>query len=179
MTRFFARLGLSLLVTAGIFSSVPASAKVTLSFYSVQTSLMSLRSVHAFFDLKGTLDSDGTVINENYGFSAKNSSFGLFFHPVKQAMLSENQSYIDKANYHFSVTISDATYHQIVSEVDTWAHNPDYKWDIDKRNCVTFVGVVAQMAGLKVDFPKEMMRKPKTYLTHIKQMNPKVLAMGN
>ncbi|TYC94763.1 hypothetical protein [Novosphingobium sp. BW1] len=177
MQWIFRRLGSFALATIALLLAPAASARVEVSFYSVQTSLTSLRSVHAFFTLKGTLDADGTVIDENYGFSAKNSSIGFLFHPVKQTMLIEKQDYIDRANYHFSVPISDETYHEIIAEVQTWWHDPEYLWDIDERNCVTFVGVVAQMSGLKVDFPKKMMRKPKTYLTHIGSLNPAVLAL--
>ncbi len=177
MHRIFLRLGLLVIAALSNFIALPAFAHVTVSFYSVQTSLTRLRSVHAFFTLTGTLDADGSVIDENYGFSAKNDSIGFLWHPVEQTMLIEKKDYIDRANYHFSVPISDATYHKIIAEVQTWWHDPDYLWDIDKRNCITFVGVVAQMSGLKVDFPQGMMRKPKTYLNHLGEMNPRVFAM--
>jgi hypothetical protein len=152
----------------------PASAKVYVSFYSVQTSFTRLRSVHAFVTLKGTLDSDGRTIEENYGFSAKTSDPSFLFRSVPQTMLIEKPDYIQRANYHFSVPVSDETYYKIVKEVQIWWHDPTYQWNIDKRNCVTFVGVVAQMSGLKADFPPKLMRKPRNYLDHIAELNPGV-----
>lgn len=158
---------------AAIFA-VPALARVEVAFYSVQGSLLTGRSVHAFVTLVGTLDADGRKIDENYGFSASVFDPAAFFRPVKQTMLIEKADYIGRAHFHFRVPISDEAYHRIVREAQVWWHDPNYLWDIDKRNCVTFTGVVAQMAGLKVDFPPKIMRKPRTYLDHLVQLNPQV-----
>lgn len=172
MVRGGLRKGALVLVLMLGLLAEPAIAKVYVTFYSVQTSMTRLRSVHAFFTLKGTLDADGRAIDENYGFSAKTSNPMFLFQAVSQTMLIEKPDYIERANRHFTVPISDATYHKIVHEVDVWWHDPNYRWHIDKRNCVTFVGVVAQMSGLTVDFPPKLMRKPKNYLNHIAELNP-------
>jgi hypothetical protein len=165
---------LALLLAAFAMLAAPgAMARVHVSFYSVKGDLlMRGRSVHAFVKLDGTLDADGRRIDENYGFSAKSSSPALFFRPVAQTMLVENEDYISRARFHFRVPVSDQAYHRIIREVQLWWHDPKYLWDIDKRNCVTFTGVVAQLAGLKVDFPPKMMRKPPVYLEHLAAMNP-------
>ncbi|RYF37708.1 MAG: hypothetical protein EOO38_25835 [Cytophagaceae bacterium] len=89
-------------------------------------------------------------------------------------MLIEKPNYIKNAHYHFSVPISDQAYFQIAKEVQLWRDDPGHLWDIDKRNCVTFVGVIAQMAGLKADFPSKIMRKPRAYLDHLATLNPLV-----
>ena len=151
-----------------------AKANVIVSFYSVPASMITGRSVHAFFTLSGTLESNGKAIDENYGFSAATWNPAGFFRPVKQTMLIEKPDYIQRARYHFSTTINDETYHSIVREVNLWWRSPDYLWDIDKRNCVTFVGIVAQMSGLKVAFPTQMMRQPRRYLDHIATLNPQL-----
>lgn len=167
-------LALALAALAALLAPA-AMARVEVSFYSVKGSLlMRGRSVHAFIKLDGNLDADGRKIDENYGFSAKTSSPALFFRAVPQTMLVENEDYINKARFHFRVPVSDRTYHRIIQEVQLWWHDPAYLWDIDKRNCVTFTGVVAQLAGLKVDFPPKMMRKPPVYLEHLVALNPQV-----
>jgi len=174
MTRL-RRLLASVGVLVVALCSQPAFARVYVSFYSVKGSLlMTGRSVHAFIKLDGTLDADGREIEENYGFSAKSSNPALFFRPVPQTMLTENSDYISRARFHFRTPVSDKAYHRIVQEVRLWWHDPNYLWDIDKRNCVTFTGVVAQLAGLKVDFSPKMMRKPPVYLEHLAALNPTV-----
>jgi hypothetical protein len=155
--------------------AAPVAARVQVSFYSVKGSLlMTGRSVHAFIKLDGTLDADGRKIDENYGFSARSSNPAFLVRPVEQTMLIEKPDYIRRARFHFRVPVSDQAYHRIVQEVQLWWHNPAYLWDIDKRNCVTFTGVVAQLAGLKADFPPQMMRKPPLYLDHLVALNPTV-----
>jgi hypothetical protein len=162
------------MLVAALFTA-PAAARVQVSFYSVKGSLlMTGRSVHAFIKLDGTLDADGRKIDENYGFSAKSSIPAFLVRPVEQTMLIERPDYIRRARFHFRVPISDPAYYRIVQEVQLWWHNPAYLWDIDKRNCVTFTGVVAQLAGLKADFPPQMMRKPPVYLDHLAALNPTV-----
>jgi len=169
------RLAAILALIAALFAPA-AYARVIVSFYSVPGSVITGRSVHAFFTLTGTLDADGRTVDENYGFSAASWNPAGFFHPVPQTMLIEKPAYIQRAHYHFRTTISDAAYHRIVQEVQLWWHDPAYLWDIDDRNCVTFVGVVAQMAGLKADFPPKLMRKPRIYLDHVAALNPQLQA---
>ncbi len=167
--------GLAILLSLWLaFTSPLCQARVIVSFYSVPGSIITGRSVHAFFTLTGTLDADGRKVDENYGFSARTWNPAGFFRPVPQTMLIEKPAYIQRARYHFRVPISDAAYHKIAQEVRLWWHDPRYLWDIDRRNCVTFVGVVAQISGLTVDFPPPMMRKPRIYLDHLAALNPAI-----
>jgi hypothetical protein len=166
-----------LAMLACLFAPV-ADAHVVVSFYSVPGSVLTGRSVHAFFTLTGTLDGNGQPVDENYGFSAATWSPAGFFRPVPQTMLIEKPDYIRRAHYHFRTTISDAAYHRIVQEVQLWWRDPGHLWEIDRRNCVTFVGVVAQMSGLKADFPAAMMRHPRAYLDHVAALNPQLEAQA-
>jgi len=167
------RLATLLALVAALFAAT-AQAHVVVSFYSVPGSVLTGRSVHAFVTLTGTLDGTGQAVNENYGFSAKTWNPAGFFRPVPQTMLIEKPEYIARARYHFRTAISDAAYHRIVSEVQLWWRDPAHLWDIDRRNCVTFVGVVAQMSGLKADFPPKLMRKPRQYLDRVATLNPQL-----
>lgn len=173
------RLLAALLAAWAALMAVSAEARVVVSFYSVPGSVITGRSVHAFVTLTGTLDSDGRTVDENYGFSAATWNPAGFFRPVPQTMLIEKPDYIRRAHYHFRVPISDAAYRRIVQEVQLWWHDPAHLWDIDKRNCVTFVGVVAQMSGLKADFPPKIMRKPRAYLDRVATLNPQVDRTAN
>ncbi len=62
------------------------------------------------------------------------------------------------------------------AEVDFWGHHPGKFYDLDHNNCVSFVGKIAEMAGLKVDYPKDLMRKPRAWLNHISALNPQLHA---
>jgi len=86
----------------------------------------------------------------------------------------EPAKYIRSTNRHFTVTVSDAQYRAIVAEVARWRDAPGRFYDLDKRNCIHFVGRIAQMVGLRVDYPSDMLRRPKKWLNHITALNPRL-----
>ena len=155
--------------------SPAALAQVTISFHSFNGSVLVGRYPHTFVVMEGTLDG-GEKVNENYGFTAKSISPAILNGPVKHAIYIEKQKYIDSTNVHFSMPISDAQYWKIRAEVDKWRNAPGKYYDLDKRNCIHFVGAIAQILGVKVDYPHDMLRRPKAWLNHITAMNPQLRA---
>ena len=154
--------------------SGPALADVKIHFHSFNGSVFVGRYPHAFFVLEGTLQSNGRRINENYGFSAREVTSAILNGPVEHMVLAESQNNIAKTNRHFTMTISDAQYFRIVREVRKWQRMPGKYYDLEKRNCIHFVGKVAQILGLKVNYPSNMLRRPKEWLNHVGKLNPKV-----
>lgn len=150
-----------------------AQAQVELSFHSFNGSVLVGRYPHTFIVMEGSLD-DGTPINENYGFSAKTVSPAVLSGPVYAEVMVEKQKYIKTTNRHFSVPISDATYWKIRKEVDRWANAPGKFYDLETNNCIHFVGAIAKIVGLSVEFPQKMLRRPKKWLNHITGMNPQL-----
>ncbi|MXO63338.1 hypothetical protein [Qipengyuania oceanensis] len=151
----------------------PALAEVTLSFHSFNGSVLVGRYPHTFVVMQGTLD-DGTRINENYGFSAKSAGPAVLRGPVEHVVMTEKQKYITSTNRHFSVQIDDAKYWAIRREVDRWRNAPGKYYDLDTRNCIHFVGAIAKLVGVKVDYPQDMLRRPKMWLNHITGRNPQL-----
>ena len=88
----------------------------------------------------------------------------------------EQPKWIEKTNRHFTVTVDDDTYRRMRTEVDFWGNHPGKFYDLDHNNCVSFVGKIAEMAGLKVDYPQKLMRKPRAWLNHIAALNPQLHA---
>lgn len=170
MLRTIARL-VALLALAW---SAPALAEVRLHFHSFNGSVVFGRFPHAFIVLEGTLDDTGTVVNENYGFSARVASPAALSGPVEHMVLAEKPKNIPKTNRHFTVTLTDDQYRRIVHEVRAWAMAPGKYYDLDKRNCIHFVGRMAELAGLRVEYPEDMLRRPKKWLNHITAINPQL-----
>ena len=148
-----------------------AFAEVKMHFHSFNGSVLVGRYPHAFVVLEGTL-SDGTRVNENYGFSAEKTTPAILNGPVKHAVISEKAKTIPKTNRHFTMTLTDAQYRKIKSEVAAWRNAPGKYYDLEKRNCIHFVGKMAQIMGLKVEYPQKMLRRPKKWLNHITALNP-------
>lgn len=153
---------------------VPAVAAVQVYFHSFGGSMFGGRYPHAFVVFDGTLDTTGERVYENYGFSARSATPDVLLGPVAHGMYSENDRYIRTTNRHFSITVSDATYRQMKSEVIAWRDAPGKYYDLDKRNCLHFVGRIAELGGLRVDYPTDMLRKPKAWLNHVATLNPQL-----
>jgi hypothetical protein len=156
--------------------SPAALAQVLLSFHSFNGSVLFGRYPHAFVVMEGTLDKTGQAVNENYGFTAKHVTPAVLSGPVEQDISTEKPKYIASTNRHFTIPISDAQYWRIREEVDAWRNHPGKYYDLDKRNCIHFVGRIAELVGLKVDYPHQMLRRPKAWLNHIAALNPQLRA---
>jgi len=173
ITAFSLRLLLSFLAL-GLWAQA-ASANVTVSFHSFNGSMFFGRYPHTFVVFDGVLDG-GHKVHENFGFTAKSVTPAILSGPVEGEIWVEQEKWIAKTNDHFAVTVDDATFRKMRSEVEFWDHHPGKFYDLDHNNCISFVGKIAQMAGLKVDYPKNLMRKPRAWLNHIAALNPQLHA---
>ena len=166
------------LVLAALMWAPSAAAEVTLHFHSFNGSVLVGRYPHTFIVLEGTLEETGERVAENYGFTAKRVSPAILSGPVFHDVTTEKAKYIDKTNRHFSIALTDRQYREIVVEVARWRDAPGKFYDLDTRNCIHFVGRMAEIVGLTVEFPKDMLRRPKKWLNHITGLNPKLRAQA-
>lgn len=151
-----------------------ASAAVTMHFHSFNGSVLFGRYPHTFVVLEGTLDATGQRVDENFGWSAKSVTPAVLSRPVKHMILVEEPRMIRKTNRHFSVTLSDDQYRRIKAMVTEWRDQPGNYYSLASRNCIHFVGEIARIAGLKIAYPDDMLRKPKQWLNHLATLNPKL-----
>lgn len=163
-----------LLALAVALLPLPAAAKVLLSFHSFNGSMIGGRFPHTFIVLQGTLEASGQKIDENYGYTAKSVGPSVLSGPVRHAIVVEKAKYLTTTNRHFSVPISDETYRRIVAEVAAWRDAPGKAYSLDSNNCIHFVGRMAELAGIRIDYPKALIRKPKAWLNHITMLNPQL-----
>lgn len=148
-------------------------AAVEIHFHSFNGSVFG-RYPHTFIVLDGTLEADGRVIKENYGFSAKNTTAAILSGWTEHMVYIEKDKYIRKTNRHFSITLTDEQYFQIVAEKEAWRTEPGERYSLGERNCIHFVGAMARVLGLKVEYPSNMLRRPKKWLNHITTLNPQL-----
>jgi len=170
MGRFFS----FLLIALSLGWASPALADVQLSFHSFNGSVLVGRYPHAFVVLEGELDESGKKVSENYGFTAKSVSTAILSGPVEHDVMVEEPKYIKKTTRHFTVKISDKQYHDIIAMVEEWRDAPGKYYDLETRNCIHFVGEIARIVGLKIEYPEKMLRRPKKWLNYITSLNPKL-----
>ena len=169
--RFLFRLALALAALTAW--AVPAQAEVKVSFHSFNGSLFG-RYPHTFVVFEGRLDDTGQEVNENFGFSAKTAGPNVLMGPTDHVVMSEKARYVRTTNRHFTLTVSDALYRRMKAEVIAWRDAPGKLYDLDSRNCIHFVGRLAELGGLKVDYPAAMLRKPKAWLNRVTALNPQL-----
>jgi len=148
-----------------------AAAEVNITFHSFNGSVFAGRYPHTFVSMEGTLD-DGTTVKENFGFSAKKTTIAVLNGPVEHTILVEKDKWLTKTNRHFTMTVSDGKYREVRAMVEAWRNAPGKYYDLDTRNCIHFVGEIGKILGLKVDYPADMLRRPKKWLNHITSLNP-------
>jgi len=163
-----------ILLLAALLVPVPAGAQVLLSFQSFNGSMFGGRFPHTFVVLQGTLDATGARIDENYGYSARSATPAVLSGPVEAIVMVEKPRYLTTTNRHFTLAISDATYWRIREEVARWRDAPGKPYRLDEHNCIHFVGAIAELAGVRVDYPRQLIRKPKAWLNHIAALNPQL-----
>lgn len=155
-------------------TATAAAAEVRVTFHSFNGSMPFGRFPHAFISFDGTLEATGERVKENFGWSAKNISPAVLQGPVYGVILVEKDKWLTKTNRHFTVTLRDADYRRLRAEVEAFRTAPGKHYSLDYRNCIHFVGRMAELLGLKVEYPRDKLRKPREWLNHIAALNPKL-----
>lgn len=162
-----------LLALASLGLATPAQADVAVSFHSFNGSVLWGRYPHTFVMFEGTLD-DGTQVDQNYGFSARNSAQAISSGPAEHMIITETDQTIASTNRHFTVTVSDSQYRRLIATVLAWRDYPGDYYDLDENNCIHFVAALARGVGLEADVPEEYLRRPKAWLNYITRKNPQL-----
>ncbi|MGI4732172.1 MAG: hypothetical protein ACRYFW_10525 [Janthinobacterium lividum] len=168
-TRRLARLlARTLLLVAGIGAALPASASVTITFWSHE---FGNNFPHAFLTLRGKPDRGGAPVDMNVGFTAKHISPAILFGSVAGMLEPADLNYMRGSDAHFSVTMTDDQYLAVLKLFDEWGVGGNQRYDMNKRNCVTFVKVAAERVGLAGTEQPKLMKRPRSYLVAVEAAN--------
>lgn len=146
----------------------PATGQVVISFYSHD---MGSTFPHAFVTLKGTTDA-GQPVDTNFGFTAKAVTPAILMGSVGGKVETSKASYVQSSDRQFSLRLDDRQYADVVALVEKWRTLPGRSYNLNRRNCIHFVGEIAQVVGLKVVFEKGLLKKPKSFLLSVVALNP-------
>jgi hypothetical protein len=129
---------------------------------------------HAFVSLRGTLDATGEAVDTSYGFTAKSVTPALLFGSVSGEVVVEGPEQIARSDRQFALTLSDDQYRSVMTVVDRWRSRAQPSYHLNRRNCVHFVGELAQAVGLRVEFVRRLMKRPRSFLEHVRSLNPQL-----
>lgn len=158
------------MILALLLLPAPAAAQIVLSFYSHE---LGSTFPHAFVTLKGKTD-DGQVVDTNFGFTAKTLSPAILMGSVRGVVETSKPAYVASSDRQFSVRLDDRQYRDVLGVIDRWRTRPGKSYNLNKSNCIHFVGEVAQAVGLKVIFDKALIKKPRSFLLSLVSLNPRL-----
>lgn len=170
--QFFVKLRLCFLaVLFPLFlTAVPAQAQVAVTFYSHD---FGKNFPHAFFVMKGKL-SNGAVVDTSFGFTAVNISPGILWGSVKGEVATPKDKYIDNSNPHFTVTVDDNGYRDLLALVTKWRNIPQKSYSLNKRNCVHFAAEAITLLGYRINKETDFWKKPRSFMEEVMELNPKL-----
>jgi hypothetical protein len=145
-----------------------AQAQIEIAFYSKD---MASSFPHAFVRLTGTDEQTGQAVDTNFGFTPVSLGPGILFGNVRGMIETSSAMYVARSDRHFALKLTDAQYRQVLAIVDAWRSAKQPSYNLNKRNCITFVAEVAAALGLQAPVLPKLMKKPKSYLNAITEMN--------
>ena len=157
-----------LLLAAGTLLALAsaATADVTLTFYSHHfgTYGLGVTFPHAYVRLSGTTKADAKPVNANFGFTAQTISPSIMWEPVEGYVISMPDDYMAMSQPHLSLPISDEQYRSVLALVDRWRKYSQPSYNLDSKNCVTFVKEIAMALRLPASNDAKFIRDPRGFL---------------
>lgn len=148
--------------------AVSAQAQIEIAFYSKD---MASSFPHAFVRFTGIDEQTGKQVDTNYGFTPVSLGPGILFGNVRGMMETASPLYVQRSDRHFALKLNDAQYRAALAIVDKWRNAKQPSYNLNKRNCITFVAEVAIALGLQAPVLPKLMKKPKSYLNAVTEMN--------
>lgn len=149
-------------------ATMPAQAQVNVTFYSHD---FGKNFPHAFFVLKGKL-SNGQNVDTSFGFTAVNISPGILWGSVKGKVETAKPKYIANSNPHFTVTVADDKYRDLMALVAKWRNMPQKSYSLNKRNCVHFASEAIALLGYRFNPKTDFWKKPRSFMEEVLKLNP-------
>ena len=162
------------LLAAFLVLGLPAQAlaAVEIAFYSRE--LGGNNFPHAFVALHGRVDSTGEVVDTSFGFTAKSVTPALLFGSVSGEVVVEGPEQIARSDRQFALTLTDEQYAAVMAVIDSWRNRDQPSYNLNRRNCVHFVAELAQAVGLRVEYVGRLMKRPRSFLQHVRSLNPQL-----
>ncbi len=154
-----------------VLSLIPAQAwaAITVSFYSHE---LGSSFPHAFITVQGTPDRGGATVDTNFGFTAKSVTPAILMGSVGGVVETVKSNYVAKSNRQFGIRISDGQYDAMMALINRWKTMPGRTYNLNRRNCIHFVGEVGIALGLKVVFERRYIKQPHDFLQSLIALNP-------
>ncbi len=153
--------------------AAPQALAATVSFYSHGWGLSGggfLYFPHAFVVIERTADEPGGPSRESFGFTAASPESVMVTGRSAGVIMPHDERYASVARLHFRLQISPDEHAALLAAIDRWRVTDGNRYDLDRRNCISFVAALAQVLGLTT--PGRVGRDPARFLAAVRQSNP-------
>jgi len=175
-SRAVAKVGLArwlsaLLAVVAVCVAPAAQAQVRVSFYSHPWGFTSsyIYFPHAFIVVEPDGASSSLRGPASFGFTAVNATAVLITKHGPGEIIPEDDRYRAVSTLHFSVVVSDEQYASLSRGIDAWRSVKGDPYDLNNRNCITFIAEMARLAGLKVAASATL--DPAVFLESVRRAN--------
>lgn len=168
-------------VFSGVFCAVvallaagPAWSAVTVTFYAhpgARVRGATLLFPHAYVHATGYLDDTGEPVDWAVGFTARGASPALLFGPGVGMVTHPEARYVGEGRAYLRLRVSDDVYRALWARAEWWNSPQGRRYELRRRNCITFVADLARTAGLRTAAEPSM--KPGTFLEATAALNPR------
>lgn len=148
--------------------SAPCFAAVEIAFHSRE---LGGSFPHAFIRLSGSVDATGEPVDVAYGFTARAVSPAILFGSVAGEIFVEGERRVQESDRQFRLTLTDDQYRTVLAVVDEWRNRRQPSYNLNRANCIHFVAAVATALGLRVELVPGLMRRPRSFLIHQRDLN--------
>jgi hypothetical protein len=159
------------LVAALAFGASSAQAE-TISFFTHGWGMRGVGFIyfpHAFVVIERSAEEPGGPARESYGFTAANPNAVMLTGRSAGEIISQDERYASLARLHFSLHITHAQYLAVEAAIETWRNSDGDRYDLDRRNCISFVAAIAQSLGLTT--PDRAGRDPAAFMEAVRRAN--------
>ncbi len=113
-----------------------------------------------------------SILKKNYGFTAKTVTPAILMTSVAGKIVEMNPAYVGKSRLHFTLTLTDDQYRQLMGVVTDWESRKQPSYDLYKANCVSFIRDAVHVLGYQTNPNTHFLGKPKSFLTEVQSLNP-------
>jgi len=151
----------ALLAALALVAPAAAAAAVEITFYARE---FGSQFPHGFVTLVGTPDRGGERIDTNYGFTATHVSPAILFGSVRGVVEPVGAGYMRGSEAHFALNLTDEQYDQVAATVARYTALRQPSYSLNRRNCVHFIADVAAALGMSATLPRNLTRKPRSFI---------------
>ena len=167
-----ARRVLPLVVALVCFAAAPSAAAATISFYTHGWGMRGVGYVyfpHAFVVLERAADEPGGPSRESYGFTASSPDSVMLTGRSGGVINTPDERYSGQSRLHFSMRITYEQYQAIEDAIERWRNTDGNRYDLDRRNCISFVAELGRVLGLST--PDRVGRDPAGFMERVRAAN--------